>query len=390
MISNEQYKLNLYALPALTSSPAKTEDISKSSFDITMSEYCAQPLLSTGFNYYILQSYDNFNNELSKQGNKTFFWVVNAFEIILTNQERKNELIDSLKLYFKAKNDNFIVSSDTPSARYFLHIWEMLVIFDLINQNNKINIVSSEEDAIKKSLELFKDNLSSDKTAIEYKNSNVDLSIITFDDYKTVKEQESFNFIDLFSELVKGLSILNNNGKLIIKLNDIFTLPTLKIILLCQSIFEEVYIYKPYYSRASDSIKYLVCINKNEKAYNNINKKLDKCLTLIKSNNKLFVTDLMSDINVPKQLLHAITYINIYISGEQHKTKNQILKYIKSDNYFGQEYQDYLDRQITSTEYFLSNFCPVNKNDYIEIKKKFTNKIKKTNNELEDFIKQRS
>jgi hypothetical protein len=352
------FALNAYMLPNITNNI-----VLKSSFDIKMSKYTAQPLFSLGFNYYIHQSYELFDKELQKQGSKTFFWVVNGYELVLNDQDKKNELLNSIKVYLN-------VDVKEP---IFLHIWEMLTVFDICSKNNKINIVSTLKEPIESSITNFSKKIS--KSTVEFVNKSYDVGILTFETYKTLLDQESNNFIDLFVGIVNMLDNLKDGGNLIVKLNDTFTIPSIKLIMLCRSLFDNLYIYKPYYSREVLSEKYLVCVNFRTKSYNEISKKLEKCISLINKNKDNYVTDFMSDIDILPEMYVAFTYINMTIANNQHRAKNKIMKYINSENYFGQEYQDYAARQISCTEYFVSHFFPINSNDHSEIKKKFNQNI---------------
>ena len=373
-MTSSDFDLKKYPLPEIN------DDVLKSSYDVYMSKYTAQPHCSIGFNHFIHQSYNKFEETLKETGTKTFFWVVNGFELMLNDQEKKMELINNIKLYLNIKEiDNLI----------FLEIWEILMIYKLLNKNPKVNIISEDKNIIKLSLESFFDkinNITNVKSSnISYDTNDCDINIVIDSNNRDSQESESKNFKDILSNTNDALKTIKSEGNLIIKIGDMFTTPTLKLITLLKCLFEQVSIYKPYYSRPTSADKYLICTGFNIDKYNKINKKLEKSVNLINKNTNEFVIDFMSDIDIPKQTLYVITYTNILLSGIQHKEKNKIMKYIKSENYFGQEYQEYVARQIACTEYFLSNFFPLDSKDYATIHKKITDSINKNINLIKEF-----
>ena len=99
-------QLKLFPIPEI-----ENNDILSSKFEYDLSEYPARQIYSTGFNYYVHQSYSLFDDLMKKQGSKNFFWVVNNFEIYLQDQEKKNELIDNVKDYLSVDKSNLIEDS---------------------------------------------------------------------------------------------------------------------------------------------------------------------------------------------------------------------------------------------------------------------------------------
>jgi hypothetical protein len=356
-MTSTTFNLKAYPLPEID------ENILNSDFSVSMSIYNPQPLFNIGFNYYIHQSYDNYEDTLKSQGTKTFYNVVNGFEIVINDQDKKEELIKNIKMYLNINKNEDLIENNL-----FLQFWEIFFVFKLLTKNNKINIASKRDtNIIELSIEQFCKKMSSiSPTGSKYSinSSDYDIGILLIDNYyNSIKEVESNIFKELFNLTVKLLDNLNSDGSIIIELNDTFTLPTIKFISLMKSLFKKSFIYKPYYSRPTDSVKYLICSGFDEKAYKKISKKLKSCLDTIIKDKEHFVSDIFSDVDIPKQILTVMTYINIYLSGIQHKEKNKIIRYIKSENYFGQEYQDYLTNQLASTEFFLSRFFPVDSND---------------------------
>ena len=367
--------LKLFPLPELDDKPLK------SNFEMDMSEFSARQLFSTGFNYYLHQSYELFSDEIKKQGPKNFYWVINNFEVLLTDQDKKNELINNIKLYLDIK-DTALVEN-----RLFLHFWEMNIIFKMISKGDKINLLTKNDNnkkivefSINKYVERINDLLKL-KNQISYTNKSFDIGILLLDNPKTLLDIESNYFKDMLTNTLVLLKDLNDDGKIIIELDDTFTEPTIKYLYLMKSLFEKVAIYKPYYSRLTDSNKYLVCENFDSKAFKKIYTKLEKSINNMNGLNNMFVSDFMNDLIIPNKLLSVMRFINVYLSGIQHKQKNKIMSYIRSENYFGPEYLDHLDKQLQATQYFMSKFMPLDVNDNTSITRDFQieidNNIKK-------------
>jgi 23S rRNA U2552 (ribose-2'-O)-methylase RlmE/FtsJ len=73
------------------------------------------------------------------------------------------------------------------------------------------------------------------------------------------QEQQSFRMI--FAEIVMALSIQKMNGNFVIKVFDILTEFTQKLLYILTIYYEDVYIVKPYTSRSANSEKYVYCSN---------------------------------------------------------------------------------------------------------------------------------
>jgi len=360
--------------------PEVDENILKSSFNVSMNKYLASSKFSVGFNYYIHQSYDNFIEIIKKQNKKTFYWVVNGFEVLLNDEEKKNELINKMELYFDK-------TGDFKNIKYAI-MWDILMINDIMGKDSKIYYNGDKiiEDVINNYYKKI-GKIMNKSSVISFSDKSYDTAIIDNDFDFNTKEAESLYFKNILSDTNQGLIDLKKDGNMIIRIGDIYTDPTIKLIMLLKSLFKYVYIYKPYYSRSVDSEKYIICKEFNKSTYNNIATKLEKSIKLIKDNQDKFVTDILSDMPILKEVETVITFINLYFSGIQHREKNKIIKYIESENYFGTEYQDYLDRQLKCTEYFSSKFFPLDKNDYIEIQKENLELINKNIQLIKEFNK---
>ncbi len=70
------------------------------------------------------------------------------------------------------------------------------------------------------------------------------------------QEQEAYGLI--LGEIIGALSIQAKGGSFVLKIFETFTINTIKLIYLLASFYEECYIYKPFFSRATNSEKYII------------------------------------------------------------------------------------------------------------------------------------
>ena len=71
-----------------------------------------------------------------------------------------------------------------------------------------------------------------------------------------------------------------------------------------------------------------------------------------------FVFDIFPTLKLPDEYLYKIKLINIKIANTQQIMINEIVKYIKENNYFGEKYHTQRDIQIQATKWWVSSFFP--------------------------------
>jgi hypothetical protein len=167
-------------------------------------------------------------------------------------------------------------------------------------------------------------------------------------------------------------------------------MPTIKLLYFIVSLYDEAYLYKPLFSRSSDSEKYLICKNFNSKDNKKIISKLDSILKLFKTSQ--YITDIFIDLEVSSEFINLIKFTNIKLVNQQQIIINEIIKYIKDNNYFGDKYHEFRNQQIEATKLWMNNFYPPTNNLYISNKenltKIFKNSYEKNNLEKDKFVEQ--
>jgi len=128
------------------------------------------------------------------------------------------------------------------------------------------------------------------------------------------QEQEAYQLI--LGEILGAINIQAKGGSFVLKVFETFTHITIKLIYLLASFYEECYIYKPFFSRATNSEKYIICKgfkydNHNE---NHIKKLLE---TLKHCETKDFINDIFPEFILKDEDLTIFKYININIANTQ-------------------------------------------------------------------------
>jgi len=205
------------------------------------------------------------------------------------------------------------------------------------------------------------------------------------------QEPESYQL--LLSEIIAALKVQAINGSFVLKVFETFTIPTLKLIYLLSSFYKNTYIYKPFYSRPYNSEKYIICKDfkldqvKDAEQLKTKIKTLETVLAEMDTNR--FVYDIFPTLKLPDEYLYKMKLINIKIANTQQIMINEIVKYIKENNYFGEKYHTQRDIQINATKWWVSFFFPPNnlydksKEDLIKI---MTTTLEKNKAEQMQFI----
>jgi 23S rRNA U2552 (ribose-2'-O)-methylase RlmE/FtsJ len=372
------YQPFIFKLPSVT---LDSKTITNDKDNVEMSSIKPYPLFTLGYHSFLHRTRDGMDITKKLQTKTEFYYVVNPFENKILNYE--DDILSSTKTYLKTKNDY---------SNNFQKIWEILFVFDITSNNQTIQIIGDDE--LEECVKLFKEKtnktISKDKFVSnkEVKNNSCDLIINNYKkkvDNNNDIEQESYQ--ELLETVISIMKNLSDKGNVILQIYDTFMITTLKLIYILQSCFDEAYIYKPYMSKHSDSEKYLILKNfklpKNDiiKGLESAYKKLD---------NKKYLIEIFPELVITKEYLNIFKYNNIRLINNQQIMINEIIKYIKENNYFGDKYHIFRDKQIESSKWWISNFYPPSVNLYEknkdELGKLFKGSQEKLNLEYQRFI----
>ena len=250
------------------------------------------------------------------------------------------------------------------------------------SKSNKFKAKSTGDITDIKTISLFKKNIEKTKQYADLVTADGEFE---WDDIN-FQEQEGYKLI--LGEMVAALNVQAKDGHFVLKIFESFTLPTIKLLYLISSFYNETYIYKPFFSRPSDSERYLICkgfkydTSQISKEIKMLEETLNKCNTV--TNKSLFIVDMFSKLNISQEHLNIFKYININIANTQQIMINNLVVYIKSNNYFGDMYHSYRDKQISANKWWIENFLTDKYNDQSTLIK---DTIKYNESELKLFEK---
>jgi len=407
------------------------EDIFDTKNDIIKSPYITEPMIKYGFYSFQHQSKDKMPkilNESEFKG-KTLHLVTNQFEHFIT--DNKQDIIHTSLTYFNLKSKKDIIN------RSFFVLWELLISYDLINDNKSFKTLnisnnmalnqcisfyrnkfykSTSNNDIYYSFDKNKEYIDSD-TSIEDIGSESDINNVKFNknikninDLQTInnickeynesidlvvtdiniiwndhnyQEQESFKTI--ISQIYCSLNVLKKDGNLVLKCYESFSEYTIKLMIILTLCFDNIYITKPLISRPSNSERFIICTGYKSKKTNETKiKKLYEIIEEIYKTKDMYIVDIFSEYKINDNLQNINKLINTIISNNQFKSINEMMTYLKSGNYFGDEYNKYIELQTKANDYWVSMFYPVSLTDLNNLKKILDKKINDSINILLD------
>jgi hypothetical protein len=307
-----------------------------------------------------------------------FYYVVNPFENKISNYE--DDLITSTKNYLKSK---------TEYSNDFQKLWEVLFVFDVTSDNQTIQIIGNDD--LEECIKLFKEKTSKSNSKDKFLSDKGGKCNLIINNYKKKVNDDNFieqeSYQELLDSIISIVKNLSDKGHVILQLYDTFTIPSIKLIYILQSCFDEAYIYKPYMSRHSDNEKYLI-LKKFKSPKSDILKGLESASKNIE--NKKYIAEIFPELIVTKDYLNTMKFINIKVINNQQIMINEIVKYIKENNYFGDKYHMFRDKQIESTKWWVSHFYPPSINLYEknkeDLEKLFKGSQEKLNLEYQKFV----
>ena len=258
------------------------------------------------------------------------------------------------------------------------------------NKSKKYKAKSTGDITDIKTISLFKKDIEKSKQYADLVTADGEFE---WDD-NNFQEQEGYKLI--LGEIIAALNVQAKDGSFVLKIFETFTLPTIKMIYILSSFYNETYIYKPFFSRPSESERYIICKGfkyDHKKDSSFLNKRIESLQTILEEMNTLkFVYDIYPDLEIPQSFLNKIKFINIKIANPQQIMINEIVKYIKENNYFGDKYHTFRDKQIETTKWWTNNFYPPSENLFDknkeDLKKLIESTLNKYNVEYEKFTKQ--
>jgi 23S rRNA U2552 (ribose-2'-O)-methylase RlmE/FtsJ len=174
---------------------------------------------------------------------------------------------------------------------------------------------------------------------------------------ENTQEQEAFKLI--LGQIITALKIQDKGGNFVCKFFESFTKETVKLIVILLSFYEEVYAVKPLTSRESNSEKYFVC-KKFKDSKDNV-KKIAILESILKDSlkfNEKFIIDLFPSFKLTEDFNATLIKMNIEIANKQLILINDMVGFIKEQNYRGDKYHSHREDQINATKFWTDTFFP--------------------------------
>ena len=416
--------------------------------NVILSSTMNLPLCNLGFHHFLYRTKSAMNITKKLQTDDECYYVVNPFEYKISNYD---DSLDKLtNHYFNIKEEPMEIKSQE-----FYKLWEILLFFNIGDMDNLLYITINEKSggfiqAIINYRQKINNGLLNDKiintnininnklllgkeflgiynksfphliiNKYKKKNHTSKNNIIEVDSIKNIKkladtskeyaslitstgdlnldndnyeEQKSYQLI--LGEIITALKIQAFEGNFILKIFETFTIPTLKIIFLLSSFYDEIYIYKPYFSRMSNSEKYIICKKfkydqkKDDKILNLKIASLEKCLSDMDKSK--FIYDIYPKLVLPIDFINKFKFINIKFANLQQIMINEIIKYIRENNYFGDKYHEFREKQNEAIQWWIKMFFPPSDNLYKknkdDLNKLLLTSLEKYDAELNKFV----
>ena len=207
---------------------------------------------------------------------------------------------------------------------------------------------------------------------------------------ENTQEQEACKLI--LGQIIGAIKLQKKSGSFVCKLFETYTNASVKILQLLTAFYENIYVVKPLMSRPSNSEKYVVCsdfkFSPSDKLYVSSIKQLDELLEKsFKTKKNIF--DIFPNFKPNDDMLATTIVLNNAIANQQFVSINEIVKFIESQNYYGDAYHMYREMQINASKYWISTYLP-SKNKLTEVKKmlfdNINTNIKKNDAKIKDII----
>lgn len=195
----------------------------------------------------------------------------------------------------------------------FYKLWEVITKYNILGKNNYVN-----DEYGKKIIEIYK-KLESDKS--------YDALILNNHIKLNVSQEKMYD--DIILDNIKLIKSLNNGGNMVLKLYTLYTQFTNDLIVLLSQMFKKSIIYIPHTVETYRNEKYLVLLD--YKPDKDILKLIDKMEGSYLSLN-------LENINDYNKFVKEL---NLTESLKQAMAINSMEKYIKNNNYFGDDYELY-------------------------------------------------
>jgi len=298
---------------------------------ISSSNPCTPSISFSFLNYYV-----NIKSQITEMFEKDVDLSDNTIEDAI-------RIINPYEFIFsKVPGSKYSVSKLKPNSNLFYDLFEIysnlscLDNFSNCGSLKSLHISPNHVDSIE-CFEMFREGF--DDEIIWWNNLDIDhfTDIDKKFDFMFLEENYS-NSREYFSFLTKSISCVlknqNYNGNLVLKIGDIFHKPTTDCLYYLTSLYEKVYIAKPYTNNISSSEKYIICKQfKHNSNTSSLYLRLNylKLIIFLKKLEDNHITDIL-DANVPYYFKNKIDDLNIIIGQQQLEAMDLLISIFKNKN----------------------------------------------------------
>lgn len=313
------------------------------------------PAIHLGFQHYIHQSYSK--NEVFNQfeGRKKVYMIINDLEVIIDEYDSSIETVVEKKYKTKIVSKAFYKLIEMANLHGFLdkkspmttlHIndknggFAQAVLLYRADPKDKLNACStSGKNIIDKTIKLNYHTKPPTDIGADLVTAYGEL------EWKSGYTAESEAYGIILDQIQMAIQNQKEGGTFVLKIFETFANVSCRLIELLANLYETVYLVKPMTSRTYSAEKFVVCLKfKPNKKF------IDKILS-IKTGTGL--VNIFPD--HPLGISEIMTKANILLSNRQFVCINKMFSYIKSQNFFGDEYHENRNRQIENTKRWLKD-----------------------------------
>ena len=250
------------------------------------------------------------------------------------------------------ENDSHGKKMSEQLLGYYHDKYPKLINVHKTKPSNKVSKLRSNGDITKlDTLSLFKK---------EVKNKYCDL-VTAFGSFNTnIKTKEQLSYGLILGEIIAALKVQAKHGSFVLRVFETYTDVTLKMIYIMGQYYDDVFLVKPLFTRDTEQDKYIVFKNfkydqeKNKKLIGNAIKNLETILKELSTDEYIF--DILSDIELSNDFINEFKFINNELGNKQYNLINEIINYIKKQNYFGDDYHNYKNEQLEANKWWIQTF----------------------------------
>lgn len=264
-------------------------------------------------------------------GSGHFMQAISVYRNMNSEKDSKTDLYCGISIYEDSKKE---VLCFTPNVHFF----------DMPKEDTPTNNIKLfKKDFVEKTKDHFKKKQMANLVTADGGNKEL---------MKNFEEQEMYELI--IGEIVTGLTILSPNGDFVLKIYDIFTSVTIKLLMIFSQFFDEIHIVKPHTSNDNLNEKY--AIGKKYKENADLLKKLTSLFTKINKNKTDYIVDIFSDLKIDENFVKEIIKINYKLIDTEYRVINNMYQFILEKNYFGVKYHEYVNSQVENSKLWLKRY----------------------------------